>query len=157
MEKIEVVFVEVGRQTVSVPLPSATVPVPVSLAYYHQTLLYTNSDDQTFMASALPENRQGASSPFLDVSGAATGATANYGKLLCWTGSTQDTSQFSLSEINDGLLAPSNPRVTVAAGSDLFFQWAFIVQAFEEMNDAGFDYSPLRAGRVCRSATAIVS
>jgi hypothetical protein len=100
METIEVVYVPV----IKVSLPGdfeAQIP-PTSLVTYHETLLYTNSSGQQFMATAYPENRQGGSSQFSDVAGAASGLSANYGKLKTWTGSTSDTSQFSENEINNG-------------------------------------------------------
>jgi|GEM_PF-5525618 len=107
---------------------------------YHETLVYTNSQGQIFVASAGPNGNPTGSS-LSNVAQASTavetGSTSPYGTLYAVTGSVNDASVKTALNL-DQLLSPSNPTETVASAADLHAQWDRVTSAEGSIQSGDF-------------------
>jgi hypothetical protein len=139
--------------------PLGTIPY-TSTQFYHETLLYTNSSGQKFIATCGPSGSLPADATQSDtaqvISQAATGAATSYGQLDCWSGSTSDpniSGSLNLAK----LLAPSNPVATVATGADLSSDWTKITSAEQQISAAHYNYSPMTLNSNSAANTALTA
>ncbi|SRR5579883_2834482 len=118
-----------------------------SITYYHETLVYTNSSGEQFIATAGPNGSPPAgNSQFYDVSeagsAAASGTTSVYGTLATQSGPISNFSQAALT----GWLGTSsnpNPSEVLATGADLSSKWDDITQSYATIGGENLAYSPL--------------
>jgi hypothetical protein len=117
--------------------------------WYHETLLYTNSAGQEYIATcyatgAGPTGLAGTLSQL--GSAAASGGSTSWGTLGCASGSVTDPAVIQAlggqNELNS-LINPGDPTEIVGSGSNLSQQWAEITQAEQEISASNFNYSPL--------------
>ena len=134
--------------------PLKTIP-GLDKTFYHETLLYTDSSGQQFIATAGPTGKQPVEvSDLLSALGeAAVGNNTSWGTLTCTTGSAETFPE----EWKNKLIDPSNPSVTLATGEDLSQQWNKITQAEQEITDQNFSYSPLNLNSNSAANTALTA
>ncbi|GAA5171559.1 hypothetical protein [Viridibacterium curvum] len=127
--------------------------------YYHQTIVYVNSQGQTYISSGFPTGTPPANTS--NISNVSQASLANaqggsvYGNLQVIAGPINDPSVYQSLNIGQ-LLNPSNPVTVVAQGNDLSIQWAQIVATGGAINDANLTYSPLTQNSNSAASTALM-
>ncbi len=131
------------------------------VTYYHETLLYTNSDGDQFMATAAPSSQPAPGTGDLDnisnASGAAmTNGQSPYGTLITNTGALSSFDPADVSRLL-GSTANPNPSQVVASGADLSTKWNQIVSAENELATENLPYSPLTQNSNSIANTALTA
>jgi hypothetical protein len=115
--------------------------------FNHETLVYTNSSGQQFVATAGPSGSAPAGNTNLynfveSVAAQGAGLPSVYGEL---TGSVTSASNMTQQQLQALMGSSSNPfpSTTVATGSDLSSQWATISQKYNDLAGENLTYSPL--------------
>lgn len=122
--------------------------------YYHETLVYTNSNNQSFYTQAFASDPTPAAVAGGPASAAAAladamAAAAINGPSPFGTLQVQTNVAFNPSVVANSSLGITNdgfnifPSQTVAEGSNLSSQWAEINAAFENIGNEDIPYSPL--------------
>jgi hypothetical protein len=144
-------------------MPDETIQVvfkPVAANGWHETLVYTARDGHQEFASAYASNQHPRGNEIGDVSGAVSGASHNH---------RGGGSAFGTLETESDRLAPADkpmifgppggrlPAETVAHGADLSRQWSEVKNAYREVGDRHFTYSPLTQNSNSAATTAMVA
>ncbi len=124
--------------------------------WYHETLVYTNSSGQRFIATCAPTANGPTvlSSQLSQLSSGASGSSTDWGTLACTSGSLADT---TVSDALGYLVNPSFQTETVASGADLSSQWAAIEEAEQQITNENLNYSPLTLNSNSAADTALTA
>ena len=134
--------------------------------YYHETLLYTNSQGQQFIASGAASGQNPPTTllgQLSALSAAATGAPTAYGTLQSFVVPVDSLAaaviwpNITTPGAPGSILAENNPQVTVATDFDLSGAWAKIAQAEQEVGAASENYSPLTLNSNSLASTALTA
>jgi hypothetical protein len=143
-------------ETIQVVLqPMSQVPVTGD-EYYHETLLYTNSSGQQYVALGYAMSGTPTLSNFTSAIG---GGATSFGPLLTQSGEvvlvngvpTIAGTGLDLSQA----LASTNISVTVLTGANLSSQWNTITAEMSAINSKQFNYSPLTLNSNSAANTAL--
>ena len=131
--------------------------------YYHETLVYTNSQGQTFFTSIGPTNDAneiGASSAQLSAtvsaaSDVASNTPSQYGTLLAQINQAFNSSNST--GVTHGQNGTAYFSETVDFGFDLSSEWNTINATYASISNAGLTYSPLTQNSNSTATTALLA